>query len=949
MADRPRFIRVFLSSPGDVADERALALKVIEQLPYDPLLRGQIMIEVVAWDKEGAGTPLLATMTPQEAINQGLPKPSECDIVVVIFWSRMGTPLPEEYVKPEEYHFSTAGDLADWRYLSGTEWEYVDAVQSARKTGKPLVTVYRRMEDPIIKLSAPDFMQKREQWQRIEDFFGTFVNPDGSIRQGYNAYKTPDDFKAQFETHLKVLVKRLLSEVSPPVKSLPKVVSPEESAPLWHGSPFPGLRAFTPDDAPIFFGRGRETDELIKKVSENRFVAVVGASGSGKSSLVAAGLLPRLKDRAIVGSQDWLLPHLHGDERREWTGVRFTPGELSDNPFVSLAVRLAPMVGQNAREVAEALASDPKRLGQLCLEALAGQPDWAEVLLFIDQFEELFTLARNDILRGKFVAMLSDIAHIERVRTVVTLRADFYHRCVEHEALAEVLRAGSFPLAAPGERALYEMITRPAERAGLTYENADLPERILADTGQEPGALALLAYTLDELYQDCCDSNDGVLSRAAYEALGGVQGAIGERAESVFAGLSPAAQAMLTHVFRELVEVDERGTATRQRAPLARFEGNDAAWTLLEKFTDARLLTAGGTGAEAVIEVAHEALFRHWKRLAEWIETAQDDLRLLRQVRLAAAEWDANRRDRAFLWPDERLKPVYAMVERLQPRLDEITQDFIRPEAERLLAELENVDTPHQRRSAIGERLAAIGDPRSGVGLRADGLPDIVWCAVPGGEIELEDDKGAFTVQPFYIAKYPITFIQFQAFLDDPEGFENDTWWAGLTEKYRKQEMAAQRSKFDNHPRDSVSWYQAIAFCRWLTIKLPKSGWPQGSIPIREDWQIRLPTEWEWQQAATGGNPANEYPWGSEWDNRRANTRDAGLSRATAVGMYPQGAALPIQMDGSQLEVLDLSGNVWEWCLNDCDNPENIGLSSSEYRVLRGGAFDDVGNVKHFV
>ena len=119
MTNLPRFVRVFLSSPGDVADERALALKVIEQLPYDPLLRGRVMIEVVAWDKEGGGTPMLAQLTPQEAINQGLPKPSECDIFVMLFWVRMGTPLPHpEYQK-------TDGS----QYMSGTEWEFVDAVR----------------------------------------------------------------------------------------------------------------------------------------------------------------------------------------------------------------------------------------------------------------------------------------------------------------------------------------------------------------------------------------------------------------------------------------------------------------------------------------------------------------------------------------------------------------------------------------------------------------------------------------------------------------------------------------------------------------------------------------------------------------------------------------------------------------------------------------------------
>jgi hypothetical protein len=127
----PMSLRVFLASPGDVADERALALKVLERLPYHSFLRGKISLETVAWDKPGAGTPMQATMTPQEAIAKGLPKPSECHIVVVVFWSRMGTPLPQDWEKPEALRYLHGVELEhlDARYLSGTEWEYFDGVR----------------------------------------------------------------------------------------------------------------------------------------------------------------------------------------------------------------------------------------------------------------------------------------------------------------------------------------------------------------------------------------------------------------------------------------------------------------------------------------------------------------------------------------------------------------------------------------------------------------------------------------------------------------------------------------------------------------------------------------------------------------------------------------------------------------------------------------------------
>ena len=336
-------IRVFLASPGDVADERALALKVLERLPYDAFVRGKVTIEVVAWDKPGAGTPMLATMTPQEAIANGLPRPSECDVIVAVFWSRMGTLLPEDWVKPLplRYLSGTEFEALDTRFLSGTEWEYFDALQAADSTGKPRILVYRRTEKQVLDQDDPSFDAKREQWKLVKTFFDAFRNPDGSLRRGYNEYATPTAFEQDLEHHLRDVLKALLEAPASPDAAGDLGKPPIAEPPLWNGSPFPGLRSFTEQDWPIYFGRGRETDGLIRKLADpsNRFVAIVGASGSGKSSLVRAGLIPRLlgqapprgKDQprvgAVPGSQDWA-----------W--LRFTPGEVGDDPFMALAIAL---------------------------------------------------------------------------------------------------------------------------------------------------------------------------------------------------------------------------------------------------------------------------------------------------------------------------------------------------------------------------------------------------------------------------------------------------------------------------------------------------------------------------------------------------------------------------------------------------------------------------------
>jgi formylglycine-generating enzyme required for sulfatase activity len=163
--------------------------------------------------------------------------------------------------------------------------------------------------------------------------------------------------------------------------------------------------------------------------------------------------------------------------------------------------------------------------------------------------------------------------------------------------------------------------------------------------------------------------------------------------------------------------------------------------------------------------------------------------------------------------------------------------------------------------------------------------------------------------------------------MDAEDGFKNSRWRQGLSvaeDHYR--ERVDRTFKFDNHPLERVSWYDAIAFCRWLNSQLNLS----------DDNGIRLPTEWEWQWAATGGNPKYEYPWGEEWDESKANTFKSGLWRTTAVGMYLTGSA--------QCGALDLSGNVWEWCLNEYENLENISVSGTEWRVVRGGSWNLLPN-----
>lgn len=255
-------------------------------------------------------------------------------------------------------------------------------------------------------------------------------------------------------------------------------------------------------------------------------------------------------------------------------------------------------------------------------------------------------------------------------------------------------------------------------------------------------------------------------------------------------------------------------------------------------------------------------------------------------------------------------------------------------------------------------------DRRPGVELCPDGLPDIEWCALrPGPDepaIVLERDGGSFQPSGFLIAKYPVTVAQFQAFLDDPQGYRQAHWWhprwleAGFV---NLEQPPASYWSAPNGPREEVSWFEAMAFCAWLTARM------QGRPILEGGRVIRLPTEWEWQQAARrridrspGAHPPatepaqsleplanpqwHNWPWagavtedGEHWDPRLANTRDSAPGRTTAVGLYPGGA--------SPAGALDMAGNVWEWCLNTDDEPHGLTIDSTDaWRVVRGGAWN---------
>jgi AAA ATPase domain len=609
-------IRVFLSSPGDVAYERGLARDLLkDELPFDPLLLRGFAFDVVSWDDPAAPIPMDARITPQQAVNRFGPKPSECDVVIVILWARMGTHLDvTTFRKPDSSP-----------YLSGTEWEFEDAVNAAEA---PIIFIYRRTEDFKVAANDPMREEKFKQFDLVDGFFKLFRNPDGSYLRSFTLYSTPTEFKDRLRSDIKQVLKERLLSSRPDTYSdaLTHVAS------TWSGSPYPGLRPFTSEEGPIFFGRGREVDALIALMRETRrFLAVVGSSGSGKSSLVRAGLLPRLMDGAIDGSQHWPV-------------LISTPGASGDNPLLAFASELKGMLPASAQrpqiEIATALGTEPARLSDYTSALLADSPPDATLVLFIDQFEELFTLAADEH-RRRFLDFLAWVTNAPRMCVLVTLRADFLPQCAKEPILAALLQTGTFVLGPPGQAALTDMIRRPAERSGLELEDG-LADEILKDAGSDPGeALPLVAFCLEELYQRTAPARS--LTLVNYHALGGLRGAIGQRAHSLLDELRhtdrEALNTALSHVFECVVQFSASGKASRRKAPRDEFMAAPKPTPqLVEKLIfPGRLLLAENTGGRATVTLAHEALLQEWPDLRNWL--GLDYLALLRKGVVSWNSW----------------------------------------------------------------------------------------------------------------------------------------------------------------------------------------------------------------------------------------------------------------------------------------------------------------------
>ncbi len=403
-------------------------------------------------------------------------------------------------------------------------------------------------------------------------------------------------------------------------------------------NPYKGLRSFSEADAADFFGRDDVARALCDTLAARELVAVVGPSGSGKSSLVHAGLVPLL--------------------RRD--GVRVVTMVPGDRPM--------PALREALRQVATAdiVGDDPSQMFRAAACDGAGR-----LVLVVDQFEECWTLSDN-LEREKFLTAVT-VAGQHGISCVVTVRADLYDRPLQHTLIGQMIADGTFALPPLSPQALEEAVVRPANRHGIDFEDG-VVTAIVAEANAQPAGLPLLQFALAELYEHR-DSNR--ITTKTLDDLGGLAGAIGRRAEEIYTSLDDPTQTQTRQLFGRLVSAGHGAPDTRRRARHS--ELSAPARAVADRFVDARLLVADRDLAtrEPVIEVAHEALLTNWPRLREWLEADRRWLVQLQHLATATRNWDDTGHADSELYRGSRLEAALEALPERAIQLNPAERNFI--------------------------------------------------------------------------------------------------------------------------------------------------------------------------------------------------------------------------------------------------------------------------------
>ena len=466
-------------------------------------------------------------------------------------------------------------------------------------------------------------------------------------------------------------------------------------------NPYRGLRAYTESDAELFFGREKSTGMLVEHLKNSQLLCVIGPSGIGKSSLTRAGLLPAVRNGEIPGSENWFITEM-------------VPGT---HPFEELEAALLRISSQKTESLMELLRRDERGLIKAAKRILP--QSGGELLVVIDQFEELFTLVEDEASRRKFLNNLVGAAEDQRsrIRVVLVLRADFYGQLLLYQEFGELLHKNSVVVLPPSKEELAQVITSPAELAGVTVEQG-LRATMIADVLDQPSALPLLQYTLTELFNSRANNR---MTLVSYESIGGISGALGKRAEELFNRLEPEQQALTRQIFLRLANINESAEVTRRRTLRSELMGirlnnekvsPDSVNQVIDLFGQYRLLTLdhqAGT-RKPTVEVAHEALLNEWPRLKNWLSQNRDDLYQQQLLGSLTSEWKKADKSSGHLLRGARLDQFAGWAETKTIALTESELEFLETS---LAAREERQEAEERRRQQELETAKALAETQA--------------------------------------------------------------------------------------------------------------------------------------------------------------------------------------------------------------------------------------------
>lgn len=680
-------VRVFISSPGDVEEERDKARRVIQKLQTQ---FRDVTLEPLLW--EDLALPVTASF--QETIEFVLEQ-RPIDIAIFILWSRLGSPLGTRVTKAD-------GSV----YRSGTEREF-DLMLNAfkqSKTKRPVILAYTRDDEQSFRhkfqdlaLSGDEVKQLFEQHELAKSFVSEqFHDAEGHNLRAYHSYREPTGFAQLLQKHLQ----NVLSEV---VRA--------ENSPRWTQAPYRSLNAFDVDHAPIFHGREEETTVALQKLLDQEragraFLVIVGASGSGKSSLAMAGVAASLQNSF--------------DDTVEWKVAKFIPGTGGEGLFLHLARTIAEQIPsllerpEAVADIANGLARDPALTTKVGITpALAAASKSAKrpisLLLILDQLEELWTDQRvtgDD--RVRFLEAIESLSQSGVISCLATLRSDFYPQAQLIPAFLRMKSGdGQMDLVPPDIAALQKIICEPARMAGVSFEfdastQRKLDELILKEAAKDPSVLPLLQYFLSELY-DRRNEDTRELTLESYDALGGIEGAIAYRAGEVFDSLSKEVRGTLPDILPLLITVGVQGEdlAVRRWAEVSDLTSSPNRRTLVNALVESRFLVTDDK-EKSVASFTHEAILRRWEKVSKWIEANQKYLRIRSGIEQNSQRWSVSNRDRSLL-----LSPGLALEEG-KNLLQHSTLSSLDDRTKEYVLESVSIDRTRRRQKSILATLAIL-------------------------------------------------------------------------------------------------------------------------------------------------------------------------------------------------------------------------------------------------